>query len=398
MEKQKKVSKKRRKYSIYSLIIVVIILLAIIYGIFTLGRCLYYSLKYGEYEKKMDQYGLSELYNNKKATSKDKVTNSEMVKVIIGSVMNIDDASGLVYIEENIKYDNQYFVEYAKKINVIDEKYITDKNESEKASYGQSTEIAYNVVKKILQKEDKDIKSVGTSNLIKGELNKIVVQIVEKYSTIYSGSMKNAKIVTDKDKLPSNYEVYPYIIDTIPKEVYEIELRCLSEERYQTPKNEYKKRREVYSQIDSYIKTYYDVILNVDYNIIDETKFFNSIKDILYYEYTDDSMHDYVEYVKKHKIKLQGEATPLLPIIYNDGEHNIVRTKIKFKVISSDTDINLLMPDIFNNDNIKYDGKEFEFYIDLNMGTLLVPTTLRMTINSLPDYILNDGAKISRIE
>lgn len=395
---KKKINKKsKRKVSIYSIIILVVSLTAIIYGLYALISGLYYHLKYDKYEDKMIQYGFDELYNNGEVSSKQKVTNSEMIKVIIGSILNTKDVSGVVYMENEATYSNEHFVKYAERFKIIDEKTFTKENENEYAKYGQASEVAYNVVKIILNKDDIEIKDSGKATLKKGQLNKLVVEIVEKYNTLYKGTMGNAKIVTEKDKLPSNYEEYPYIIDTIPTEVYEMELVSLSEERFMNPKEEYRKRGDVYYQIDNYLQKYYTTILNIDYETIDEKEFFNSIKDILYYAYTDDSMHDYIEYVKQNKIKIEGEITPYLPIIYNDGEVNKVRAKIKFKILNSETDKNILLPDIFNGDNIKYEGKEFEFYIDIPMGAMLNSKSLRVTIESLPNNILTENIKITRI-
>lgn len=397
-KKGNKSKKTNRKVSLYSVIILIVILAVIIYGIYALVSGVYYYFKYDKYEDKMIQYGLNDLYNNNEASTRQNVTNSEMVKVVVGSILGTKDVSGLVYMENSKSYENEEFVKYAESVGIIEKGSITKSNESDKARYGQTTETVYNAIKVILKSDDIDIKDNGKSNLKKGQLNKLVIETVEKYNTLYKGSIKGANLVTDEDKLPKNYKDYPYIIDSIPTEVYEMELQCLSEERFMNPKKEYEKRGEVYSQIDNYLTKYYNQILNVDYETINEQEFFNNIKDIVYYKYTDDSMHEYIEYVKENKIKLKGKITPYLPIIYYDGEVNRVRAKIEFEVLSSNTDKNLLLPDIFNGDNIKYEGKKFEFYIDIPMGAMLGATSLRVTIESLPSNLITEGIKITRIE
>lgn len=397
-KKGNKSKKTNRKVSLYSVIILIVILAVIIYGMYVLVSGVYYYFKYDKYEDKMIQYGLNDLYNNNEASTRQKVTNSEMVKVVVGSILGTKDVSGLVYMENSKSYENEEFVKYAESVGIIEKGSITKSNESDKARYGQTTETVYNAIKVILKSDDIDIKDNGKSNIKKGQLNKLVIETVEKYNTLYKGSIKGANLVTDEDKLPKNYKDYPYIIDSIPTEVYEMELQCLSEERFMNPKKEYEKRGEVYSQIDNYLTKYYNQILNVDYETINEQEFFNNIKDIVYYKYTDDSMHEYIEYVKENKIKLKGKITPYLPIIYYDGEVNRVRAKIEFEVLSSNTDKNLLLPDIFNGDNIKYEGKKFEFYIDIPMGAMLGATSLRVTIESLPSNLITEGIKITRIE
>lgn len=396
--KQQKKDKKKRKISIYSIILLLIVVIGIIYGIYVLSKHLYYYTKYSEYEEKMIQYGLDDLYNNGSAKSSEKVTNSEMIKVIIGSISGVKDASGLVHIEGNKTYNNEDFVKYAELLKIINENSIYKQNENEVSNYVQAVEVSKKSVKTLLKEEYNEEIDSSDSDLNKGMLNKLVIQIVEKYSTLYRGNMLNAKIVTDKDKLPENYKEYPYIIDTIPNNVYEMDFEVLDKDRFMNPVKEYEKRGEVYYQIDTYLTQYFNTILNVNYETINEKEFFNSIKDILIYDYSQELVKDYVEYVKENKIKLEGSVQPLLPIIYNNGEENIIRAKIKFKVLNSNTDKNLLLPDIVNEENIKYEGKTFEFYADIPMGAMLNATSLRVKVQSLPNMILTEGIKILEIK
>ena len=73
-----------------------------------------------------------------------------------------------------------------------------------------------------------------------------------------------------------------------------------------------------YNTSVKYVQEYYKNILNVDYNNITIENFVKGFDKLTTYEVNQSDLEDYVEYVKKNKIKLEGKATPLLPIIYNN--------------------------------------------------------------------------------
>lgn len=427
MKEINKIDKKRK--SIYTMIILFIIAFCVIFGIFSLVNNIYLSTKYKEYQIKMENYGLNTLYNNQKANSAQKVTKAEAAKVVIGSILNKKDVSGLTGMSKT-EYKNEDFVNFAINQGLISDKDLSKKTKDQKAKYVDTSILLVNTVEQILNKkldesstakykninkykeEDKsnilkaaqlEIYSKTKGYLIndkiyKGELNKMIITIVEKYATLYyKASQLDVSLVTDKTKMPSNYKDFPYIVNNITKEEYEMPFDIIAKDRYMDPNAEYKKRVDLYAQTDDKIATYFDTILNVDYKTINNEDFYNNIKDVLAYSYTNDSMNEYVKYVKDNKIKLKGTVKVLLPVIYNDGEFNRVRVKIEFKILNSKTNKNILLPDVFTGDNIKYTGKTFEFYADIQMGIVLQGSSLRVYIQSLPNDIIGNDIKIKRI-
>lgn len=421
---KKEEKKVHKRLSIYTIMVLILILVVLVVGIKYLGIYIRYNL----YTEKMQKYGLTDNYNNGEGTSYQKVTKSEMVKIVLCSISGQDNVLGYIPGYEKT-YENSEYVKCAETLGIIKEGYITEKNENEKANYIETGIIIVNTVEKLL---DRELELTGESiytnmgdypnykiqvvkagdngiydysrgklrekDLIKGQLNKMLVPIIEKYATLYHSEGKDVKIVTNKSELPENEEIYPYILSSINKEVYEMPLACYAQDRYMSPIDEYKYRGEIYSQIDEYITKYFEAILNVNYKTINRETFLDSIKDTLYYEYTEDSMDEYIEYVKANKIQLSGKCEVLLPIIYNDGEENRVRVHVNFKIKNGKTNLNLLMPDIFGKDNIKYTTKYNDFYMDIPMGLILNSKTLKMKIVSLPDYIISDNVGIIRLE
>lgn len=406
---QKKVGNKRRP-SLYSIAILLGILVVIVVTICCIGKSLYISLKYKKYTDKMEEYGFDLLYKNEKANSGQSVTRSELVKVVLGSIMNENDISDNITLE-NPTYDNEGWVTYAQQVGIIEKGNITAENEGNKATYKQAENIVVNAVKVLLNKDivSDDIysnilkyksKNRKYNKLIKGELNKLVITVVDYYSVIYYNAYKDSdvKIVTDKDKLPSNYNDYPYIIDSIDNEIYEIPFIVENEEKFETPKQEYVKRKGVYSQIEEVITNYFDAVLNVNYETITNESLFNSIKNSLYYDSDSSMVNEYVKYVKKYKIKLEGKSTVLLPIMYNTGEGIRVRVKIEFRMVNSNTDINLLLPDVLSRQNVHYTDFEHKFYCDIPMGIILDAMSLRVNTPSLINCVVSDNPTMEKIE
>lgn len=419
--KVKKAKKNKKQISIFTVLLISIIL-AVIVGIYFGVRHLVITAKYKEYKDKMDMYYLSELYNNQKANSTQKVENNEMLKVIIGSVMNTKDIDKIYYTQDNTNVNKWY--EYSVKYGLNTRVENNDKN----ATKIDAAIILTNAVENLLGKdiEETELKmsksklakftadekisiskaitlgliknknsELSNSSLIKGELNKMVITIVEKYSTIYYGSIKEeskVNIVTDKEKLPNNYTEYPYIIDSIDKEIYELPFTIQSQRTAQNPNVAYKAMGDLYMQIDELIARYFNSILNVDYTKITDTNFLNSIKNLVAYSMSKEDVQAYVKYVKDNKIKLEGKATPLLPIMYNNGEQYVVRTKIEFKILNSNTTKNILFGD--ENNTVNYSKKEITAYVDVPMGMTINAYSLRIHTSCMAEHLVKENVQI----
>ena len=173
-------------------------------------------------------------------------------------------------------------------------------------------------------------------------------------------------IVTKKSEMPKNYKEYPYIIDSIDKDIYELDYKIMTKSKFQLPKEVYKQLGNLYGQTDFRMTEHFNTLLNIDYSTITVDDFLEKINHYSAYYLEKQDVEEYVEYVKNNKIKLEGSATPLLPIIYNNGDSYQIRTKITFKVLNSDTEYNLLFGD--QNSKVKYNSKEITMYVDVLMG------------------------------
>lgn len=173
----------------------------------------------------------------------------------------------------------------------------------------------------------------------------------------------------DENTWPNNYEQYPFIMRPFSNEAYEIPFIGADAEGSLTP-IEYYNTQSMPS--DKAAKEYINTVINVDYTTINAEELCNKINKMSCYSYTPNMIQSYVDYVKEHKIKLEGNCYSCIPIVYYDASflgRVRMRFNVKFKVISSDTNKNLLLADegIFSNvpnKNLEYVGNEFEFYVD----------------------------------
>lgn len=407
--KSKKESKQQKQISIFSVLLILLVVATCV-GIYFGIRYLGITLKYKQYTDKMISYGYSELYNNNQATATEKVTNDELIKVILGVVSNtkkvendnwynygIEKGLDLPVAEANLedkanRLDAVMFLtELVQDILNIDiNKAELKINEKDLSSFSQEEqEVLAKAIELGLIKNNKS--SLKEKELLKGELNKMIIIVAEKYATMYYETIKieedgttqkqQVNIVTDKKEKPGNYNDYPYIIDTIDKSVYEQGYKILTESKFVNPKETYNKIGYLYGQIAERITSYFDTILNVDYATITKDNFSDGINKDIIYGIDEKTVNEYINHVKTNKIKLEGSATPLIPIIYNNGEQYVVRTKITFKVLSSDTDTNLLFGD--ETSNVKYTSKDVTMYVDLPMGMTLNSNSLRVYVTCL---------------
>lgn len=427
---KQKYSFKLNRVSIFTVLLLLAII-AVVVGIYFGIRWATITVKYKKYTDKMNEYGYSTLYNNDKASAVQSVTNEELLKVAIGAIKNKTDISKLYYTSTSDMSENNKWLKYAESIGVAQN--INSSNLNNKATKIDSIIYVVNLVERLLRVEIEQAnlkmkesklseftedeqriiaKAVtlgliknsnsGLSNnpIIKGELNKLVITIVEKYATVYYktiGPDNNGNIVkqdvnlvtTNKDK-PKNYKEYPYIVDNIEKEIYELDYNILTKAKFKTPKEVYKTMGYLYSQTDEMLTKYFNAILNVDYNTITNESFLNSIKNQVVYALDKQDVEEYVNYVKENKIKLEGSATPLLPIMYNNGEQYVIRTKVEFKVISSNTTKNLL----YGDNSVEYNSKEIVMYVDVPTGMTLNSKSLRVYISCLADNLSTQNADI----
>lgn len=417
--RKEKTKKHFNKYKrLYKLIIGLILLVAI--GILAYIGIRNYILfkKYGKYEKKMEDYGFSIMYNNETAKSSQKVTKSEMIKIILSSILNTTEINSRGFISNN-KFKNDQWVDMAEAYKIIDEKYITEENFDDVATYKDALIIYLKAREKIMDiavssKSESSFKNLNSyteeeracindaveNNLIdnsnkklklnkdmfKGEFNKLVVKFVEKYNTIIP---EDETLVTKQESKPKNADIYPYILYSVDKEVYEYKGFGEDGPDYRTPVETYKYKKDYYEQVEYRSEIYYNQILNVDYRTIDKERFLKTTGEFLRFDYTD-IINKYVDYVKDNDIVIEGKAKVQLPIFYLDGISYRARIKLTFEIKNSKTDKNLLLGDSKSGHEVTYNNKKYEIYIDAPMGTTMYSQSLLLDMEPIIDLMVND--------
>ena len=404
-----------------------IIAVAIITVIIAIGVLSYILInlnysKYEHYEIKMKIYGFDIVYDNGSAKTKEKVTRSEAIKMILSCVYNVPDIEGIAMSTDKT-YSNAIWVEYAKKQGIVGQEEITEENADDRVKYQEVLVWLYNVKSKILQQtpdteakvEVKDINAYnadqrlaiydlinsnvivtntkninGNQRLFKGKLNELIVNFAEEYNTI---TVSDARININDERLPSNVAEYPYTLSGISKDVYELDFINRGAEGFILPVDFYAENKQYYAQIKDFVESYYTYLVNIDYNDITVEQMKRRLKKYALEEFDDDALNEYVEYVKQNNIKLTGTVQAQLPCIYFDGENYRVRIKIEMKVESSNTNTNLLFDD-FLSGNIEYNEKEYTLYADVIMAKIENSDTLFVKEGTIETMLVKNESDI----
>ena len=88
--------------------------------------------------------------------------------------------------------------------------------------------------------------------------------------------------------------------------------------------------------------------------------------------------------IKARAVKMEYKA--------NNGEQYVIRTKITFKVLSSDTKYNLLFGD--ENNKVKYNSEEITMYVDVPTGMTINSNSLLVNVTCLAEHIPNENAMV----
>lgn len=358
---------------------------------------------YDSYTDKMNWYGYNKLYDNESAESTETLNPDEVSKMVAGVLYCETDKN---YAYSSYMGDvsvNESWLEFATHIPIysaqdivmgekvsklqiakmlvqgieivyrkdveitdkLDEKYRKDYDEKELELIDKAISLG------ILENSKNDLEK---TNLVKGELNKMLIIVSEKYSMVYynnrHASRPHAELVVDKDKLPKNASIYPYVVDNAPKEIYEIEMPKMLTSISKLPKEEYNIYRKGYFYTDVIISDYFNIVLNVDYRTINADQLIKDLSTLMGYDLEQvvsgkkiyrEAVEKYVAYVKENEIVLSGKARPLLPIVYSDEALHFVRCKIEFKVVNSKTNKDLILWD----KGITYNSNEISVYTDV---------------------------------
>lgn len=371
--------------------------------------------KYVHYEEKMNAYGFNRLYDNGFANSNESVTKSEAIKMVIGTCLNTFEIEDIAK-EPTEKYENAIWVLYAQDMNLIDKGDINKKSQDNKVSYIEVIKYFVNAKAKLLKKNlsidtDKKLSDLkkytldeqnavvdmlandilkevgnklkGNKNIIKGQLNEIVVNYVEKYN-LFGENIQN-----DMSKLPNNALEYAYISSNVEKEVYEIPFKISVSESFVSPKESFSDIKKYYSQIIQKIEKYYNTLINIDYQTTKVESLKNDLRNLTLLDADEISLNEYIEYINDNKIKIAGTTKVQTPIIYYDGYNYRVRTKIDFKVESSKTKDNLLYGDLNSGHTVRYDNNDNTIIVDVIMGEALNTGTYYIKNTVLDDLMRN---------
>lgn len=212
-----------------------------------------------------------------------------------------------------------------------------------------------------------------------------------------NGNEPDSKVFLDKVKstdLPKNCAIYPYILSGIDNEVYEIPNYVSTSDRAFGPIKAYQSYFDDYYAMDAMISQAYDEILNIDYETISIDHFYHTVNYALWGEDVKIQLQDYIDYVKKNKIKIEGTVTPLFPIVYYDGDNVRVRTKIEYTILSSDTKLDLIFGDRNGNQGAsrefyaptEYVSQSKTIYVDIPFGYALDSSDFTLVFR-LDDYL-----------
>ncbi|MDO4282019.1 MAG: hypothetical protein Q4D02_00095 [Clostridia bacterium] len=428
-DNQSKKSKKRNiksKKNIVIIIVIAIILVVAITGLVFLFNQNRYK-GYYEFEAQMKNYGFDRVYDNGSANTKEKVTKSEAVKMVVSAVYNTSDIEGIASAPSS-DYSNAIWVEFAQKIGIITTTDVNENNADDYATYADViryfSNAKNNVLKINLDTEDKGIvKDINQYNMdekfgildmvnnniiilnpskikarkkvFKGQVNELVVNFVNQYNTI---TLKNEKLNINEDKIPENASEYPYTVISVDKEAYEVAFSGKEDPNFKSPVELFPDQKEYYYQIKNNTEGYYNYLLNIDYTTISEERLKKDLRKYLLFDLDDKIVKEYVEYVKTNRIKLSGTAKVQIPVIYYDGTYYRVRTKIEFKVDSANTTQNLLYRDLVDGNTKIYDQEEYSFYIDTYMSNSFGNKTLYNVEKSFYDMLiqpLNSNIKLA---
>lgn len=388
--------RKNNKKKIVLLIVLIVILILGITTYFIINRDKFIDAEM--YENKMNDYALNKIYENESSKHNQKLKKIEALKGVIFATTG----SNVLYSDKDEKdLSNQDYIEYGEKKGYIINNSITLENCEKSATYLDIINLVSNAKYYVLEKDyddkvkpnfsnfekftdevKKNITDLVSNDILvnsndkfninknvkKGHFNEMLIKYIEKFNLLTSGK---SELVLEEDKGPSNKQEYPYILKEVPNEVYE-QPYVESQGKDACNSLEYYKIRKEYFNITAKIcESYYNEILNIDYKTISYENLKEKLKDLVVGSLKEEQLKKYIEYVKNNKIVLKGKATVQMPCIYYDGLENIVRTKLEFEIVESNTNENVLYMDLLEEDQKKVYSNSNLIYIDARLGYVI---------------------------
>lgn len=372
--------------------VVVLIIVFIVAGLLYLNNVKKYQQKYEPYAKKMETFGFNQRYNDEKTNDYKSVKKGEAIALVLSAVYNTNDITEIGY-NPLFEDKNSAWVRYAEVEGVIPESSITKENVNKKVTMLEvitylgkckelflDKELDTNVELKIkgtkkLSKEQinylKDAVKMGiienkgffnaNKKIKRGEFNKIVMDYMNQNLKTFD---LGVEVETDNTLYPSNAIDYPYIAKGIDKSIYEIPFKNVEGKKIQKPNEVYSIFKNISTLTEETVKTYFDLLLNVDYKTINAEELKTKYKDLMQFFPQIGEVDSYVNFVKENKLVIKGNANPLWPIIYYDGDNYRVRTEVNFEVVSGNTNENILLGDLTSQEKTTYE-KNNSFIVDV---------------------------------
>ncbi len=180
--------------------------------------------------------------------------------------------------------------------------------------------------------------------------------------------------------LPKNYKDYPYILEDIPNEMYEMKV---SPYMYYEPdadtaaelEKKIKWTSEQTFGLVSRVKNAYALRLNIDYKTLNPKTF---AKNLFQYENQAISvrvqyLEEYAQKLKGNKVQLVGSVDPEPTMIFDTGGGDYIRAKVRFKIINytkfNDVE-DVFIDNVWSVKHLKLKkGVWYEGYADIGIST-----------------------------
>ncbi|MDR0268483.1 stalk domain-containing protein [Paenibacillus sp.] len=176
--------------------------------------------------------------------------------------------------------------------------------------------------------------------------------------------------------LPKNASDYPYIIEGLPNEMYEMPHRNITGSAESAATFSSELNKPLLERYISMVEQYGNLLLNVDYKVIDQSWVENYMK--LFNQYTNNATYakKYVKSVKENHIQVEGTLIPEPSMVFYSDAEVIVRCQFAFRIKGSDTDKEIIYDPYFRQTkfqkNIWYVG-----YTDIGLSSNVFNGTLR---------------------
>lgn len=174
--------------------------------------------------------------------------------------------------------------------------------------------------------------------------------------------------------LPSNAADYPYILEDVPNEMYEMKYLSEFPERAKNTSTLYRTIPEFNKEnVDIWmerVRKHFALYLNADYRTINQ----NWGDELYSYRiqaiYEQPQIEKYVSWVKTNEIQIEGYLDPEPSMIYSSGWGYFVRSKYKIRVLNYKQNSNLLYDEFYDIVAPKFEkGVWYEGYTDIEIGT-----------------------------